>query len=81
MRHDTVPAGKRKAVNLSIDAEVLAAARAAGINMSRVTERALRLATKHELEARWREENRDWIEAHNRWLEENGIPLSGLPAL
>jgi len=81
MRHETVPAGKRKAVNLSIDAEVLAAARAAGINMSRVTEQALRLATKHELEARWREENRAWIEAHNRWIEENGIPLSDLPAL
>lgn len=81
MRHDTVPAGKRKAVNLSIDAEVLAAARAVGINLSRVTEQALRAATKQERETRWREENRAWIEAHNRWIEENGIPLSDLPAL
>jgi antitoxin CcdA len=81
MKHDPIAAGKRKAVNVSLDTEVVAAARAVGVNLSRVTEDALRVAVKREQERRWREDNRAWIAANNDWVEQNGIPLGTLPPL
>lgn len=81
MKQDVVRAGKRKSVNLSLDPDVVAKAREAGINLSRVTEDALRAAVKTEHERRWKDENRDWIAAHNAWIEANGIPLSDLETL
>lgn len=81
MRHDPIASGKRKPVNLSIDTGIVAAARAAGINLSQISEAALRVAAQAERDRLWKEDNRDWIEAHNRWIEENGIPLSDLRVL
>lgn len=75
MRHDPIASGKRKSVNMSIDTGVVAAAREAGVNLSQVSEAALRNAAKEALDAKWREENRDWIEAHRKWVEENELPL------
>ena len=81
MKHDDIASSKRRPVNMSIDTGIVAAAKEAGVNMSRVTEAALRVAIKTERERRWKDENREWIEAHNRWIDENGIPLSGLETL
>ena len=75
MKHDPIASGKRKSVNLSIDTGVIAAAREAGINLSQISEKALRDAAKIERDRRWREENREWAESVNRWVEENGLPL------
>jgi len=75
MRHDPITSGKRKSVNMSIDTGVVAAAREAGVNLSQVSEAALRNAAKEALDAKWREENRGWIEAHHKWVEENELPL------
>lgn len=75
MRHDPVASGKRKSVNLSIDTGIVAAAREAGVNLSQVSEAAIRAATKVEQDRRWREENRELIEANNAWVEKNGLPL------
>lgn len=76
MRHDSIGSGKRKPVNLSIDTGVVAAAREAGINLSQVSEKAIRDAAKAERDRKWAEENRDWAEAWNVWVEENGLPLA-----
>jgi antitoxin CcdA len=81
MKHDPIATGKRKSVNMSVDTGIVAAAKEAGVNLSRVTEVALRSAIKTERERRWKEENREWIEAQNRWIDENGIPLSSLETL
>jgi len=81
MKHDPIATGKRKSVNMSVDTGIVAAAKEAGVNLSRVTEAALRDAIKIERERRWKDENRAWIDAHNRWIDENGIPLSGLETL
>ena len=81
MKHDDIASSKRRPVNMSIDTGIVAAAKEVGVNMSRVTEAALRAAIKTERERRWKEEHREWIEAHNRWIDENGIPLSGLETL
>jgi antitoxin CcdA len=75
MKHDALSSGKRKAVNLSLDTGVVAAAREVGINLSQICEAALRDAAKAERNRKWTEENRAWIDAHNRWVEENGLPL------
>ncbi|MEH3045954.1 type II toxin-antitoxin system CcdA family antitoxin [Sphingomonas adhaesiva] len=75
MKHEPITSGKRKSVNLSIDTGIVAAARAVGLNLSQISEDAIRRATKVEQERRWREENAPKIEAWNRWYEENGHPL------
>ncbi len=78
MKHGQVSARKRKSVNLSLDTGIVASAREAGINLSRVTEEALRLAVKAEQERRWLEENRDAIAVFNEWYEREGDPLAHL---
>lgn len=81
MQQDPIATGKRKSVNMSIDTGIVTAAKDVGVNLSRVTEAALRVAIKAERERRWKDDNRQWIEAQNRWIDENGIPLSGLEPL
>lgn len=78
MKHDSVLLRKRKPVNLSLDGEIVAAARDAGLNLSRVAEDALRLALKADRERRWQEEHRDAIAAFTEWFERGGDPLEGL---
>jgi antitoxin CcdA len=75
MRHDPIASGKRKSVNMSIDTGIVAAAREAGVNLSQVSEAAIRAATKAERDRKWKEDNRDWADSVNRWVEENGLPL------
>jgi antitoxin CcdA len=75
MKHDPIASGKRQSVNMSIDSGIVAAARGAGINLSQVSEAALKQAAKAATDAAWQEENRAWIEAHRRWAEENELPL------
>lgn len=78
MRHDRLDSHKRKAVNVSLDTGIVAAARAAGINLSRVTEDALRAAVKVEEERRWQEENRAAVAAFSDWYAREGDPLAHL---
>ena len=75
MKHDPIATGKRKSVNLSLDTGIVAAAREAGINLSQVSEAAIRAAAKRVHEEQWRHEHRDWIAANNAWVEEHGLPL------
>lgn len=76
MKHESIAPGKRRPVNLSLDSNVVAAAREVGINISQVSEAALRTATKAEQERRWKEENREAFDYWNRWVEQNGLPLA-----
>lgn len=64
---------KKKAVNLSIDAELLAEAKEAGINLSEALERTLAGELKHQRWETWRRENRAAIEAHNEFIREHGL--------
>ncbi len=81
MRHDPIATGKRKSVNVSLDTGVVAAAREAGLNLSKISEQAIKHATKAEHERRWKEENREAIASWNRWYEKNGDPLAHLRSL
>lgn len=75
MKHDPIASGKRKPVNLSLDTGVVEAARQAGINLSQVSEAALRDAAHRDREQRWKEENREALESWARWIQEHGSPL------
>ena len=66
----------RAKVNLSIDAAVTREARALGVNMSRVAEAAIAEAARLERNRRWREENREALEAYAREVERDGLPLA-----
>ena len=70
---EKAPKPKKQAVNLSIDAELVAEARAAGANLSAVLERALREDLKRHREVKWRKENREAIASSNAELERNGL--------
>lgn len=64
----------KKAVNLSVDADLLAHAKELDINLSALFEEALR----EQARKRWLEENREAIEAFNRRIERDGVWSDGL---
>lgn len=66
----------RKAANLSIDADLLAEAKALSVNISRAAEHGIADAVRKEKERLWKEENRETIEGWNRYFEEHGLPFS-----
>jgi antitoxin CcdA len=67
---------RRRATNVSLPADTVAAAKELGVNISQACETGLAAAVKKERERRWKEENREKIEWWNHWLEENGLPLA-----
>jgi antitoxin CcdA len=69
----TTPA--KKATNITLSADVLAEAKALGINISQACDRYLRELVRGERERRWREEHADFIAAYNQTVEREGLPL------
>src|SRR5262245_33014978 len=67
------PAGRKRPVNVTIDENVLAEAKGLGLNLSQVLEEELRRRVRDEKTRRWQEENREAIEAHNRFIEKHGF--------
>ncbi|MBY0336321.1 MAG: type II toxin-antitoxin system CcdA family antitoxin [Acetobacteraceae bacterium] len=61
-----------KPVGRDLPAEALAL----GLDPQAIAEAALRRAISEEKARRWNEENKDAIAAHNRWVEEHGLPLA-----
>ncbi|MEM8578658.1 MAG: type II toxin-antitoxin system CcdA family antitoxin [Pseudomonadota bacterium] len=66
----------KKGTNVTLDAETLDRARELGVNVSEVSDAALRHAVKAAAAAAWKEENKEALEARKRWIEENGMPLA-----
>ena len=67
----------KKVIRVSINAELAAEAKAVGVNLSELLEKALRdEVAKQRRWAQWREENREAIEASNRHLRKHGLPLA-----
>jgi len=65
----------RKATNVTLDAALLHEARTHGVNLSRAAEDGLRAAVESARKEAWQRENRAMLEASNRWIETNGLPL------
>lgn len=69
------PSGKR-AINVTLNKNIVADAKDLGINISQSCERGLAAEIKRVREAQWLSENREAIEATNAWVEKNGLPLA-----
>ena len=78
MKHEATLSGKRKPVNLSIDTGIVAAARASGLNLSQISESAIRAATRDVHRQRWIEDNRAALQSSNAWVEDNDLPYASL---
>lgn len=74
MKHQLIK--KRRPVNLTLDSDTVDAARELGINLSQACNEALAAAVKAQRVLHWQEENREAIEAWNRWLDQNGLPYA-----
>jgi antitoxin CcdA len=66
-------ARKKRAVNLSVDAELLDLARDMGLSPSQVLESALRRETEAERIRRWQQVNRKSLDSYNRLIERAGV--------
>ncbi|BBF70445.1 type II toxin-antitoxin system CcdA family antitoxin [Sphingomonas bisphenolicum] len=65
----------RKATNLSLDVDLVADAKALGINLSRTCEDALRSEIASARRRQWKEDNAAGIAASNAYVEQHGLPL------
>ncbi|TFL19779.1 type II toxin-antitoxin system CcdA family antitoxin [Jannaschia formosa] len=71
----------KKRANVSVSGDLLDEARALGLNISSVTERALDVAVRQERARRWREENAAALAERRDWIERNGMPLADLQVM
>ena len=65
--------GPKRAVNVSVDADILAVAKDLGLNLSQTLEDALRALTREERLRRFHEENKESIVSFNALIERAGI--------
>lgn len=69
-------APQRRSVNLSLDADLVAEAKALNTNISRAAEEGLVEAIRRRKAEMWLEENAEAIEENNRYFEEHGLPFA-----
>lgn len=68
----------KRRTNVSIDPELLEAARSRGIKLSPLLEDAIRERLRQARAEEWRAENRESIDAYNREVRESGVFSDGL---
>ncbi len=66
----------KKAINLSLNASVLAAARDMGLNISQTVDTLLADEVKRRYWEKWNEDNQDAIAAYNERIAKYGLPLA-----
>ncbi len=66
----------RRSTSLTLDRALLDEAKELGVNISRAAEAGVLAAVKAERARRWKIDNAEAVAAYNKWIEENGIPLS-----
>jgi antitoxin CcdA len=71
-RRKTIATVPKRATNVSVRSDLLAAAREAGVNLSATLERALTEELAEVRRKNWREENREAIQAYNEHIEKHG---------
>lgn len=73
------PTRRRKVpVNVSLDAALVAEARAVGVNLSAVLDAAAREAVRAEKARRWQAENAEAIASFNALIVDEGLALESL---
>jgi antitoxin CcdA len=66
----------KRPTNLSLNAQVLDAARELGMNLSQTVDELLAAEVQRRYWARWNDENREAIAAYNARVESDGLPLT-----
>ena len=69
---------RKKAANLSVDSELLDAARRMKLNLSQVFEAGLIEAIRRKEREAWLEKNRAALDAYNKYVEKHGLFSDGL---
>jgi antitoxin CcdA len=64
---------RKRAANVTVDADILAEAKAMKINLSQTLEDELRRRIREEKARRFFEENREAFDSYNRFIAEHGI--------
>ncbi|MDE2597081.1 MAG: type II toxin-antitoxin system CcdA family antitoxin [Sphingomonadales bacterium] len=67
---------QKKSTNISLPADVVAEAKALGVNISKAAEKGVVAELTARRREKWLEENRAAIESNNEWVERNGLPLA-----
>lgn len=67
----------KQATNLSINRDLLNAAREAGVNLSAALEEALQEKVAAARREKWKRENAEAIAEYNKFIEEHGIFSEG----
>lgn len=73
MTHPQPIRASKRAVNVSVDSNLVAEARELGIPLSGTLETALRTRVKEERDRRWMQAHQAWAEDYNRFIAENGV--------
>lgn len=68
-------ATRKKATNLSLDADLVAEAKELGVPLSAAAEAGVRQAVQDIKQAQWVKQNKDSLDSYNAWIERNGLPL------
>ncbi|MBU0480878.1 MAG: type II toxin-antitoxin system CcdA family antitoxin [Proteobacteria bacterium] len=71
------PSAPKKALNLSINSDLLRQAKETGLNLSQVLESQLTDLLQEARREEWRKENRKAIDAYNRRIELSGAFSEG----
>ena len=75
---DSALSHRRRGTNLTIDPILVSEGKAAGLNLSKIAEDAIRLALRSRQQEQWLKENAEAIAAYNRRIEEHGMVNDGL---
>ena len=67
---------RTKPTNVSLDAALVAEAKALGVSISQASNRGLEEAVKKARAERWLEENKAALDAYNDYVAKHGLPLA-----
>ncbi len=70
---DVKSSRRRRGTNLTIDPILVSESKAAGLNLSKIAEEAIRTALRRKQQEQWLKENAEAIAANNRRIEERGM--------
>ena len=74
---NTALSQRRRGTNLTIDPTLVSEGKAAGLNLSKIAEDAIRLALRSKQQEQWLSDNAQAIAAYNRRIEEQGVFSDG----
>ena len=69
---------RRRSTNLTIDPVLVSEGKAAGLNLSKIAEDAIRVALRRKQQEQWLTENAEAIAAYNRRVDDRGMVNEGL---